>query len=264
MMLGGELWELTTPEHRTAGNDAGSWPTPKASAAGPDYAKLDRSKTGISLQTAVAIWPTPVKHDCINRRETANWKGDDLCSKVNKEPVKMWPTPTKAEGGKIGNQPNYGQLGLSNHPDIVGSRQRPKMEKSAKGFPTPTARDHKGAYKTDALIRADGKSRAFELLPNAAIEGRGAETVSGTLSPDWVELLMGWPMGWTSLEPMAEWRVPTVEQWQDGSWEDGIPRVGVKIPNRVNRLKAIGNGQVPQAAALAWTILTSGMEAPGA
>jgi len=35
------------------------WPTPKASAAGPDLAKLDRSSTGISLQTAVALWPTP-------------------------------------------------------------------------------------------------------------------------------------------------------------------------------------------------------------
>jgi hypothetical protein len=35
------------------------WPTPKASAAGPDLAKLQRSATGISLQTAVAMYPTP-------------------------------------------------------------------------------------------------------------------------------------------------------------------------------------------------------------
>jgi hypothetical protein len=82
-----------------------------------------------------------------------------------------------------------------------------------------------------------------------------SDGANGTLSPDWVELLMGWPMGWTALEPMTEWRVPTAQQWQDGSWEDGVARVGVKIPNRVNRLKAIGNGQVPQAATMAWEAL---------
>ena len=34
-----------------------------------------------------------------------------------------------------------------------------------------------------------------------------------------------------------------------------IPRVSTNIPNRVNRLKAIGNGQVPQVAATAWEML---------
>jgi hypothetical protein len=40
-----------------------TWPTPKASAAGPDFAKMDRSATGISLQTAVAMFPTPKSRD---------------------------------------------------------------------------------------------------------------------------------------------------------------------------------------------------------
>jgi hypothetical protein len=31
------------------------WPTPKASAAGADFAKLKRSKTGLSLQTAARL-----------------------------------------------------------------------------------------------------------------------------------------------------------------------------------------------------------------
>jgi hypothetical protein len=39
------------------------WPTPKASAAGPDFAKTTRSKTGISLATAVVMWPTPQAAD---------------------------------------------------------------------------------------------------------------------------------------------------------------------------------------------------------
>jgi len=42
------------------------WPTPKASAAGPDFAKLERSGTGISLATAVAMFPTPTAQDASN------------------------------------------------------------------------------------------------------------------------------------------------------------------------------------------------------
>lgn len=41
--------------------------------------------------------------------------------------------------------------------------------------------------------------------------------------------------------------------WQDD--EAGIPRVRQQSDNRIKRLKAIGNGQVPLCAAAAWTIL---------
>jgi hypothetical protein len=46
------------------------------------------------------------------------------------------------------------------------------------------------------------------------------------------------------------------EAWKNGSWENAVPRVACTTANRVDRLKAIGNGQVPQVAALAWRILT--------
>jgi hypothetical protein len=91
-MRNGECWERQTWERRTSGKESGlwatpaatdgtrggtitpnmtgqslpqmvntpaMWPTPKASAAGPDFAKMDRSGTGISLATAVAMFPTP-------------------------------------------------------------------------------------------------------------------------------------------------------------------------------------------------------------
>ena len=43
--------------------------------------------------------------------------------------------------------------------------------------------------------------------------------------------------------------------WQDGRWEDAVPRVANGVTARVDRLKAIGNGQVPAVAATAWRIL---------
>ena len=35
------------------------WPTPRSAPSGPDYASLTRHSNGISLATAVALWPTP-------------------------------------------------------------------------------------------------------------------------------------------------------------------------------------------------------------
>jgi hypothetical protein len=45
------------------------------------------------------------------------------------------------------------------------------------------------------------------------------------------------------------------ENWKDGNWENGIPRVANKVASRVDRLKAIGNGQVPGVVACAWSML---------
>ena len=43
--------------------------------------------------------------------------------------------------------------------------------------------------------------------------------------------------------------------WQDGSWENAVPRVSRDVANRVDRLRGLGNGQVPAVAALAWETL---------
>jgi hypothetical protein len=45
--------------------------------------------------------------------------------------------------------------------------------------------------------------------------------------------------------------------WQDGRWEDAIPRVVNGMAHRALRLKCIGNGQVPAVAAAAFNYLLS-------
>jgi hypothetical protein len=45
--------------------------------------------------------------------------------------------------------------------------------------------------------------------------------------------------------------------WQDGRWEDATLRVAHGVAARVDRLKSIGNGQVPAVAATAWRILNA-------
>lgn len=49
--------------------------------------------------------------------------------------------------------------------------------------------------------------------------------------------------------------------WGDG-WEEGVPRVASGVTARVDRLKAIGNGQVPICAAEAWRRLNADIMFP--
>src|SRR3990167_9541060 len=107
-MRDGECLELPTPARPTYGSGSGLWPTPKASAAGPDFAKLDRSKTGISLQTAVAMYPTP--------RSTDGERGGrgDLIQAVRGNPnshYKTWPTPHGFSKDGRSNGPRGNELG---------------------------------------------------------------------------------------------------------------------------------------------------------
>ena len=54
------------------------------------------------------------------------------------------------------------------------------------------------------------------------------------------------------------------QAWASGTWEATHPRVATGIAHRVDRLKAIGNGQVPAVAALAWQILGGPVETEAA
>lgn len=62
MQSGQSLSRLAASVPRTSVNGFGSWPTPRAAEAGPDFAIADRPNSGgMSLQTTAALshWPTP-------------------------------------------------------------------------------------------------------------------------------------------------------------------------------------------------------------
>ena len=71
----------------------------------------------------------------------------------------------------------------------------------------------------------------------------------GQLNADWVELLMGLPIGWTDIdvanEDIESWTgCPAAINVEQYAYEP--PRVIVGQKNRAKRLKALGNGCVPQ------------------
>ena len=88
----------------------------------------------------------------------------------------LWPIPT-VKG-------NYNKAGLSAR---SGDGLATAVNK-AETFPTPCARDHKdsGPNVNYEKIRKKGK-----------LEG----SAGGPLNPDWVEWLMGWPIGLTASGP---------------------------------------------------------------
>jgi hypothetical protein len=85
-----------------------------------------------------------------------------------------------------------------------------RVQVNKRTFPTPTARDSKGGYNTKSLTRKDGKSRTLDGLPNAVLDGKGTETVTGALNPLWVEWLMGFPVGHTDLSSLE---TPSYLSW---------------------------------------------------
>lgn len=70
--------------------------------------------------------------------------------------------------------------------------------------------------------------------------------VGGFLNPDWVEWLMGYPIGYTDPRRVMELRLPSAESYF--LCEPTISRTTDEKALRVPRLKALGNSIVPQVA----------------
>ena len=160
-------------------------------------------------------WPTPNASDA----NGANNKDDhDVKRGYLRGVVKQWPTPTSSDNKAVS---PYGQVSLGNHPDIFGTTDRPKGQKSRAG---------------------DGLRTTNPGTKDRAV-----------LNPDWVEWLMSVPSGWTGLEPIDPSAYATwFEDMSAGRWwltERDIPRVAVGMKKRIDRLKALGNGIVPAALA---------------
>jgi hypothetical protein len=129
-------------------------------------------------------------------------------------------------------------------------------------WPTPRASDHKGVGPLGSASHAHKLARDY--LDAAVQEASGA---SGVLNPEWVELLMGYPRGWTDRDVAGElpaspppWRGEGVLRFGDvegtnpryaGHWY-GLPEVTplrVRDKQTTPRLAALGNAWVSQVAA---------------
>ena len=127
----------------------------------------------------------------------------------------LWPTPV-ADGDRT---TNYAQGGTSlgfavrnwTTPTVTGNHNRKGASKNSgdglatvvKNWPTPTSRMLTVGDMEQARHAGNGKTRPTYLMANQS---------GGTLSPMWVEWLMGWPVGWTDCDALETGKF---RQWLD-------------------------------------------------
>ncbi|EXB27467.1 putative cytosine-specific methyltransferase [Acinetobacter baumannii 1437282] len=129
--------------------------------------------------TDSGLWATPQARDFRNG-QSKRWDNPNRSRNLNDQ-IAKYPTPKASDGNKRGN--------VSNHP-------RNGLAGVVENLPTPTASMSKGSSPA-TLTRKDGKSRVNDRLDHHVMNSHG-----GKLNPDWVEWLMGWPIGWTDLKPL--------------------------------------------------------------
>jgi len=162
------------------GESSVTWPRSGMTADGQCW-ELPMSGRRIS-GTGFGLWATPSATDGQRGGTiTENMTGISLTQMVN-TPAR-WPTPTVCG--------NYNRKGAS---ASSGDGLATAVTKCA----TPTARDWRSGKASQATH--DKNSRPL------------SEQIGGSLNPTWVEWLMGWPLGWTDLKPLATDRCPCVPQ----------------------------------------------------
>lgn len=221
MTVGGEFYPLPTPERRTSEKESGLWPTastrginggsnsrnaakergmwPSAKTRGllggsgsremvqtlVEAGKLSESEAATML--GVKLWPTPLSTDAThgdpNQRDSSGRPG--LSGMVHN-----WPTPKANDAEKRGDfDETNPRNGLPAAVKAGGMRTPPT-------YPTPTKSDGSGGPGIS------GRQGGENLRTN----------IGGQLNPEWVEWLMGWPLGWTDLKPLETARF---RRWLD-------------------------------------------------
>ena len=133
-------------------------------------------------------------------------------------------------------------------------RDQVAVQEGLRLWPTPSSGGESGGPHG---IRGGSWAKA-KLVENVG-EAEAVAMSGGQLSATWGCWLMGIPLGWDSLEPLAE---GAYEEWLEhmtaGTWwaeERGLPRTTTGVENRVKRLMMLGNGVVPASGALAFITL---------
>ncbi len=112
----------------------------------------------------------------------------------------LWPTPTCGGGGQTlpeGTTPQ-GKTPEGRKQTVCLERYVQQVER--KVWPTPTATAHKGWSKSHNRARTDDRL-------DYTVEREASESgLIGRLNPQFVEWLMGWPIGWTELQHLETGR----------------------------------------------------------
>lgn len=233
----GVVTGLATLAHPTEERGSLLWHTPRANENGePSEGFVKRNGdrgahcfSGLTDQVrTVSNWPTPTVADTFTGNLKSSQQKPGSMHSVNLSQCVNWPTPDCSDRRSAKSK----QQGLSN---------------AVRNWPTPIAGNARNGCPNGSgrIRRKIAQGWTIDLHDLVTQD----KTAKGQLSPDWVECLMGFPIGWTDIE------CDKPQEWPGWPAPMGIdqypyepPRVGTGIPNRAKRLKCLGNAVVPQQA----------------
>lgn len=140
------------------------WPTPTGQDNDQLAGEYDNPKSGTTLGGAVRLWPTP--RSITGGAETAERKqelGRTQSGGGDLQAAALWQTPASDSFRSRGGE----------------RKDEPGLDQQARSFPQ------------DQPTATDGEQSSLN-----------GPTLRRQLRPAFVEWLMGWPIGWTSLEPL--------------------------------------------------------------
>lgn len=199
-------------------------------------------------------YQTPIKSDS---RGSLGAKRGNGKPKTNlaRQVKSLYPTPA-AQDGKNSTLP-MSQITRDTLPGALLRMQKSTGE-GPNHWPTESA---SGWGNEGSKLILDRRIQSGEIEPDE--KRRMVSGSGGQLNPEWVEWLMGWPIGWTSLEPLPrENLMDWLEKTKAGTWwlQDPaevpykpagkkrgriIPRIVKETKKRIQRIECLGNGQVP-------------------
>jgi len=217
MTVSGVLFQHPTAERPISETGSGLWAPPttmdklppksaealhrEATVARPGRSKPANLRDQVSNMKQ---WPTPRSCSAMAATITPenSWDQDRFPNLETIVGRNMWPTPSAHKNTKLGELINKdGTLwdGISKpHSKKSGKQVQTALADAVTKWPTLQASDNRdrGNLGSLATLRRKEKGKQISL-------GQSVSDISGALNPPWVEWLMGWPLGWTDLRPLA-------------------------------------------------------------
>jgi hypothetical protein len=233
LMQGGECYPQPMWAPITSESASGFWQTPVADdCVNREKGKIN-SRGEPKLSAQVLRWTTPSASDATRGGTiTDAMTGTSLAQPIN-TPAK-WPTPTASDHSGAGHAAQGGlnlrtAVAMYPTPRAMDCKGSPNPESAAKVvarghtpnlteyvaqisahmmWPTATATAYKGWSPNHN--RSDTDDRLDYTVERQGFQP-GQQTPPVRLNPNWVEWLMGWPIGQTELKPLA---TAKYQEWQ--------------------------------------------------
>lgn len=199
-MRDGACWEHDTPltvqerKHRTAATVGGVWPTATTKPDNPQVrgkGKTVGTKRGTTLLGALRNGGPVGKRKPGRPRRKETTKEFGFATNA---------ASTSSTGAPITSENGSATIAANGHTPFTTKSKTGASIAAEAMWATPAAHEARLGYQK----RKPGAKGIQESLSTEVIDAEGGRPkVGGQLNPKWAEWLMGWPLGWTSTEPMT-------------------------------------------------------------